>query len=151
MCINIYTYIYIYTYTFSFFYVILFIVFIFTYIYTYLDILTYSYLNIYIYIDIAIEIFCHPSLCNQSGLIFEFSAFRDVIRNAELRPQWHRITQAVKNNSSFMSWHLGTRKMTWWMFPLWLWHTFGAIMPLAYTSWKPFDFRGSPFARSVFL
>ena len=31
-----------------------------------------------------------------------------------------------------MSWHLGTRKMIWWMFTLR--HTFGAIMPLAYTS-----------------
>ena len=149
MCINIYTYIYIHIYILFFLCNFIYCFYFYIYIYTYLDILTYSYLNIYIYIDIAIEIFCHPSLCNQSGLIFEFSAFRDVIRNAELRPQWHRITQAVKKNSSFMSWHLGTRKMTWWMFPLW--HTFGAIMPLAYTSWNPFDFRGSPFARSVFL
>ena len=42
----------------------------------------------------------HHCATNQFGLIFEFSAFRDVIRNAELRPQWHRITQAVRNNSS---------------------------------------------------
>ena len=72
------------------------------YLYTYLFIFFFICSKILQLIYSAI----HHCATNQFGLIFEFSAFQDVIRNAELRPQWHRITQAFEHDSSFMSWHL---------------------------------------------
>ena len=47
-----------------------------------------------------------------TGQHFEFSAFWDAIRNAELRPQWHRITRAFANYPPFIC-H-GTKVLERW-------------------------------------
>ena len=96
---------------------------IFTYRPIYLSICLNQYdfqiFHIYLEIDIekyfSIQVYSATTVQPITGQHFEFSAFWGAIRNAELRPQWHRIPPAFANYPPFMPWHKGTRKMIWWM------------------------------------